>query len=74
MVFTNLLLNDSDKESLKISSILGNKVDEVTPFLVDKMLKGKKKINWLTNRKIMWKFTKSLFVKNDITSIMDMKQ
>ncbi len=64
MVFTNLLLKDSSPESMKIINILGNKVEEVTPFLVEKILKGKKNINWLTNTKVMIKFIKSMFKRN----------
>jgi len=63
MVFTELLLKDSTKESMKIINILGNSVEEVTPYLVEKIIKGKKNINWLTNRKVMIKFGKSLFKK-----------
>lgn len=64
MVFTDLLLKNSTPESMKIMNILGNTVEEVTPFLVDKMLKGKQKINWLTTRKVMIKFLGSIFKKN----------
>ena len=63
MVFTDLLLKDSSPESMKIINILGNSVEEVTPFLVDKMISGKKNINWLTNRKVMYKFIRSRFRK-----------
>lgn len=71
MVFTNLLLSNSDEESLKISAILGDSVDSVTPYLVKKMLQGKRRIYWLTNRKIIWKFIKSIFRK---PSIEEMKK
>lgn len=63
MVFTDLLLKDSTEESMKIINILGNSVEEVTPFLVDKMIEGKQNINWLTNGKVMVKFIKSWFNK-----------
>ncbi len=63
MVFTDLLLKDSTPESMKIINILGNRVEEVTPFLVEKMILGKKNINWLTNRKVMYKFIRSRFKK-----------
>lgn len=65
MVFTDLLLSGSTKESENIFRILGNKVEEVTPFLVNKMLANKLHINWLTNRKVIYRFLKSLFIKND---------
>lgn len=63
MVFTDLLLKDSTKESMKIINILGNRVEEVTPYLVEKMIKGKRNINWLTNRKVISKFIRSFFKK-----------
>ncbi len=63
MVFTDLLMSNSTKESEKIFNILGNKVEEVTPFLVEKMIKGKKHIYWLTNRKVIYRFLKSIFKK-----------
>jgi len=63
MVFTDLLLKDSTEESRKIMNILGNTVEEVTPFLVEKMIKRKKNINWLTTRKVIYKFVVSIFKK-----------
>jgi len=63
MVFTDLLLKDATEESMRITNILGNKVEEVTPFLVKNMLRGKKHIYWLTNRKVMWRFFTSIFKK-----------
>ena len=73
MVFTDLLLADLEQESLKITAILGNKVETVTPFLVNKMIKEKKYIHWLTNRKIAWKFFRSMFKRNKVKSIEDLK-
>lgn len=63
MVFTNLLMKDSNDESNRIIKILGNTVEEVTPFVVENILKGKKNINWLTRRKVFSKFLASLFKK-----------
>ena len=63
MVFTDLLLKDATDESMRITNILGNKVEEVTPFLVKNMLRSKKHIYWLTNRKVMWRFFISIFKK-----------
>lgn len=74
MVFTDLLLADLDEDSLKITAILGNKVETVTPFLVKKMIKGKKYIHWLTNRKIAWKFFCSMFKKNKVNHVSDLKK
>lgn len=72
MVYTDLLLRNSTPDSLRITSILANKVEEVTPYLVKKMLRGKQYIYWLTTRKIMWRFMTSPFRKK-ITSIEDIK-
>ena len=64
MVFTDLLNHDMGDDGAKIAKILGNKVEEVTPFLVRKMLKSKKRIVWLTNFKVMGRFMFS-FMKKD---------
>ena len=64
MVFTDLLKHDLGEDGAKIARILGNKVEEVTPFLVRKMLKGKKKIVWLTNLKVMGRFMFSFTKKH----------
>ena len=51
-----------------IFNILGERVETVTPFLVDGILKSKKnndRIAYLTNGKVMWKFLKSRFKTND---------
>lgn len=66
MVFTDLLLNGLDDEATKIASILGNKVETVTPYLVKGVLKNKRVVKWLTTRRIMFKFIKSIFVKTRI--------
>ena len=63
MVFTDFLRDHSGQEGSKIKNILGNHVEVVTPFLVKKMINGNLKINWLTNRKVMLKFMKSIIVK-----------
>lgn len=63
MVFTDLLLKDTSPESMKVMNILANSVEEVTPFLVEKMIRGKKKIKWLTTRKVVLKGFLSLFNK-----------
>lgn len=69
MVFTDLLLENANEESINVMNILGNTVEEVTPFLVKNMVKGKKRIFWLTKRKVMWKFIKSRFIKNNRVNI-----
>ena len=63
MVFTDLLNHNMSEDGMKIAKILGNKVEEVTPFLVKQMLKGKKKIVWLTNRKAAYRFMFSFLKK-----------
>ncbi len=63
MVFTNLLMKDSTPESMKTINILANTVEEVTPFIVEKMINGKKNINWLTRRKVVLKFITNVFKK-----------
>ena len=72
MVFTDLLLGNTTEESLKITSILGNKVEEVTPYLVKKMLKGTQYIYWLTTPKILWRFMMSPFRKK-VTSFDELQ-
>ncbi|MBU0598836.1 SDR family oxidoreductase [Patescibacteria group bacterium] len=63
MVFTDLLLHDMGEDGMKIAKILGSQVEEVTPWLVKKMLKNKKRVVWLTNLKVMRKFTFSFLKK-----------
>ncbi|WP_462413492.1 SDR family oxidoreductase [Neobacillus sp. Marseille-QA0830] len=69
MVATDFLRKSLDEHNQKIFNILGDKVEPVTKFLVAKILENHKNnanIKWLTNPKVMWRFTKSLFVKRDI--------
>lgn len=63
MVFTDLLLHDMGEDGMKIAKILGSEVEEVTPWLVKKMLQHKKRIVWLTNTKAMGRFMFS-FLRN----------
>ena len=75
MVITDLILNSlktTDPTEIKrtknIFNILGERVETVTPFLVEGILKSKKnndRIAYLTNGKVIWKFLKSIFKKND---------
>lgn len=75
MVITDLILDSlktTDPKELdrtkNIFNILGERVETVTPFLVEGILKSRKNnasIAYLTNGKVMWKFMKSLFKKND---------
>jgi NAD(P)-dependent dehydrogenase (short-subunit alcohol dehydrogenase family) len=63
MVFTDFLKNSDNFEDNKIMKILGARVDEVTPFLVKKIIKGKLKINYLSTSRMMWKFFSYPFKK-----------
>lgn len=66
-------LGDKEKISLsektkKVYNILGDYPDVVAKFLVEGMLKNEKngaKIEWLTNRKAVWRFMTSAFNKRD---------
>lgn len=75
MVITDLLMKPIDEDSHdrkqfeKIVNILADKVETVTPFLVQKMIKNKKNgkaINWLTNGKILKRFLTYPFTKRKI--------
>lgn len=77
MVVTELLIaglpeNEKDrKRVVKMFNILADKVEVVTPFLVNKMLKNRKNrasITWLTNRKAFARFLLSMFRKRDLFS------
>lgn len=75
MVITDLILNSLDttcpedlERTKNIFNILGEKVETVAPFLVEGMLKSNKnndRISYLSNSKVIWKFLKSRFSKND---------
>jgi len=75
MVITDLLIGDYDFESpdwpktRKILNILGDKVETVTPFLVDGILKADKsgaKVVWLTKSKAFGRFMTAGFNKRDL--------
>jgi NAD(P)-dependent dehydrogenase (short-subunit alcohol dehydrogenase family) len=75
IVVTDLLINDYDTSSeewqktRRIFNILADRVETVTPFLVDGVLKSDKdgaKVMWLTNGKVMRRFMTSRFVKRDV--------
>lgn len=51
MVFTELLTSTMNDAGMKVAKILGNQVTEVTEYLVEKAIKGKKHINFPTYRK-----------------------
>lgn len=75
MVVTDLLVGDYDltsdewQKSKKILNILGDKVETVTPWLVDGILKADKtgaKVAWLTNSKAFMRFLTAGFNKRDL--------
>ncbi|MCP5098603.1 MAG: SDR family oxidoreductase [Chloroflexi bacterium] len=77
MVMTEFILdaykeNPQGLENAKpILNILGDKVETVTPWLVDKILANDKSgasIQWLTTPKILWRFLTARFNKRDLFS------
>ena len=75
MVVTDLLMspinnNSEDRKQFeKIANILADKVETVTPYLTENMIKNTKHgkaIRWLTTGKIIARFTSSLFRKRKI--------
>lgn len=74
MVVTDLLLDplNADPEiftrSRRIFNIISDRVETVTPFLAQKILKNGRngaKIQWLTCPKMIWRFLTSPFVKRN---------
>jgi NADP-dependent 3-hydroxy acid dehydrogenase YdfG len=79
IVVTDLLIGDYDTKSeqwkkvRKIFNILGDKVETVTPWLVDGVLASNKngaEVAWLTGGKAFTRFLKATFVKRDLFSEM----
>lgn len=75
IVVTDLLVGDYDtsspewQKSKKIFNILGDKVETVTPFLVDGILKANKsgaKVEWLTGGKAFGRFMTAAYKKRDL--------
>ena len=75
IVVTDLLTGDYDldsdewKKARKILNILGDKVETVTPYLADGILKTKRsgaKVAWLTNGKAFRRFMTAGFSKRDL--------
>ncbi len=62
MVFTDLLLDNMTKQGMTIARILGSHVEDVTSYLVKKIIKEKRQIKYLTFPKTMWRFLKYPFV------------
>ena len=75
IVITDLLIGDYDtsspdwEKSKRIFNILGDKVETVTPYLVDGILKTNKsgaKVAWLTGGKAFGRFMTAAFNKRDL--------
>jgi len=74
IVVTDLLINDYEgmpeqwENAKRIFNILGDKVETVTPALVEKMLANKdgKKVEWLTPSKAFFRFLTAAFNKRNI--------
>ena len=80
IVVTDLLMGDYDLESeewqksKKIFNILGDRVETVTPFLVEGILKADKsgaKVAWLTGGKAFARFMTAGFNKRDLFADME---
>jgi NAD(P)-dependent dehydrogenase (short-subunit alcohol dehydrogenase family) len=76
MVLTDLILKQYENkipeewaDARRIFNILADKVETVTPYIVDEVLKNSKNgriINWLTPGKILWRFSTASFSKRDL--------
>ncbi len=67
----NQLSQEKRKKTIKIFNILADRVETVTPFLVDRMLKTTTngiRIEWLTKSKIFWRFLTAPILKRNIIS------
>jgi len=80
MVITDLLIGEYDLQSpewqktKKIFNILADKVETVTPWLVDGVLASHKdgaKVEWLTTPKVIGRFLSAGFKKRDLFEGMD---
>ena len=78
MVVTDMITHtfEDDAEehagALKIFHILSDSVDTVTPWIVERILNNKKNgahFAWLTPRKIMWRFTRNIFLKRKVEGL-----
>ena len=65
MVFTDFLLDNMSKDGMTIARILGSKPETVASFLVKKILQGKRRIMYLTRLRMIGRFIKYPFVKQN---------
>ncbi|MFN2234085.1 MAG: SDR family NAD(P)-dependent oxidoreductase, partial [Anaerolineales bacterium] len=77
MVITDLILEQYEKDpqgledAKKIFNVLADKVETVTPWLADQVLRNDKsgaEIKWLTTTKLMTRFATARFNKRDLFS------
>jgi hypothetical protein len=76
MVMTDFILKqyeDRDPEEWErakwIFNILADKVETVTPYLAEQVLKNRQngaRINWLTRGKMIWRFMTASMTKRDL--------
>lgn len=75
MVVTDLLLNQRTgdpadwERSKRAFNILADRVETVTPWLVDRILENQqsgKRISWLSGPKVMWRFLTASFQKRKV--------
>ncbi len=80
MVITDLFMRPvyTDRKEaeqfLKIANILADKVETVTPWLVNKMIHNTqhgKSFNWLSSGKVMFRFIKAIFKKRKLITESD---
>ena len=65
------------EETKRIYNILADRVETVTPWLVEKVLADKghgSRIAWLTPGKAAWRFMRSRFVKRDLFAGFELEQ
>lgn len=84
IVLTHLSLEGTQKlppervqETKRVYNILADRVETVTPWLVEKVLADKhhgSRIAWLTSRKAAWRFMRSRFVKRDLFADFELEQ
>ncbi|MCK5671918.1 MAG: SDR family oxidoreductase [Spirochaetales bacterium] len=68
----NQLSKKEKEKTIKIFNILADRVETVTPFLVDRMLKTTTngiRIEWLTKPKIFWRFLTAAIFKRNVIAI-----
>ena len=65
-------MTDEDREQAKIIfNIMGDKVETVTPYLAEQVLKNTKqgaKIDWLTDEKAQQRFADDNYLERDLLS------